>query len=120
LHLEESGGAFTTEPAVTTCYEAKFSYYGIMGSPRRIACPPGATPIIPPPAEPEPEIAIPDGADAGVALWERDGRGCLLGARVGGQVLVRRPSRVQLQPGELSCDPQTALARQGIHPRADG
>jgi hypothetical protein len=164
VHLEESGGAFTTIPAVTTCYEARFNDYGIMGSPRRIACPPGATPITPPPAEPEPEIAIPDGADellekvltgasrppdaeaihaalveglgragaagsepplpqvavdgadVGVALWEPDGRGCLLGARVGGQVLVWRPSRVQLQPGELSCDPQTALARQGTRP----
>jgi hypothetical protein len=139
-------------------------YYGIMGSPRRIACPRGATPVTPPTAAPKPRIAIPDGADellervltgasrppdaekvhaalveglgraaaagsgpplpqvavdgadVGVALWEPDGRVCLLGARVGGQVLVWRPSRVQLQPGELSCDPQTALARQGTRP----
>src|SRR5215213_1083665 len=62
VHLEASEGEFTTEP-VTACYEARFNYDGIMGSPRRIACPPGATPVTPPPAEPEPEIAIPDGAD---------------------------------------------------------
>ena len=149
---------------MTACYEARFNYYGIMGSPRRIACLPGVTPVTPPTAAPKPRIAIPDGADellervltgasrppdaekvhaalveglgraaaagsgpplpqvavdgadVGVALWEPDGRVCLLGARVGGQVLVWRPSRVQLQPGELSCDPQTALARQGTRP----
>ena len=164
VHLEASEGVFRTEPPVTACYEARFNYYGIMGSPRRIACPPGATPVTPPTAAPKPRIAIPDGADellervltgasrppdaekvhaalveglgraaaagsgpplpqvavdgadVGVALWEPDGRVCLLGARVGGQVLVWRPSRVQLQPGELSCDPQTALARQGTRP----
>ena len=54
-----------------------------------------------------------DGADLGVALSEPDDRSCLLGARTGGKVLVWRPSRVQLQPGELSCDPGTALAGQG-------
>ena len=164
VHLEGSEGGFVPDPAVTACYEARFNYYGIMGSPRRIACPPGATPITPPPAEPKPQIAIPDGADeligqvlarasrppdaekvhaalveglgkaaaagrepplpqvvadgadVGVALWEPEGPACLLGARVGGKVLVWRPSRVQLQPGELSCDPDTALARQGTRP----
>jgi hypothetical protein len=167
VHLQGSEGAFTTEPAVTACYEARFNSDGIIGSPRRIACPRGASPVTPPPATPEPEIAIPDGADelvervlaaagrrpdaeevrasvqeglrkaaagdpagrepplpqvstdgadVGVAMLEPDGRACLLGARVGGQVLVWRPSRVQLQPGELSCDPGTALARQGTRP----
>jgi hypothetical protein len=164
VRLEGSEGGFVPDPAVTACYEAKFNYYGIMGSPRRIACPPGATPITPPPAEPKPQIAIPDGADelieqvltrasrppdaekvhaalveglgkaaaagreppfpqvvvdgadVGVALWEPEGSACLLGARVGGKVLVWRPSRVQLQPGELSCDPETALARRGTRP----
>jgi hypothetical protein len=166
VHLEESEGEFVTEPAVTACYEAKFNYYGIIGSPRRIACPRDAAPIAPPPTAPRPEIVIPDGADElverlltgaprkpsaeevraavaeglgkaaadapagpqrvppppqvatdgadiGVALFEPDSRGCLLGARIDGEVLVWRPSRVQTQPGELSCDPGTALARQG-------
>jgi hypothetical protein len=152
-----------TEPAVTACYEARFNYYGVIGSPRRIACPRDAAPITPP-TEPGTKVAIPDGADElvervlagaarrpeadqvraalqeglgkaaaagrvppspqvavdgadiGVALWEPDTRGCLLGSRVGGQILVWRPSRVQLQPGELSCAPATALARQGTRP----
>jgi hypothetical protein len=164
VHLKGSEGGFVPDPAVTACYEAKFNYYGIMGSPGRIACPPGATPITPPPAEPKPQIAIPDGADelieqvltrasrppdaekvhaalveglgkaaaagrepplpqvvvdgadVGVALWEPEGSACLLGVRVGGKVLVWRPSRVQVQPGELSCDPETALARRGTRP----
>jgi hypothetical protein len=163
VHLEASEGEFVTEPAVTTCYEAKFNYYGVIGTPRRTACPRDAAPITPPP-EPGPETAIPDGADEllerllagasrqpraeevraavqaglarvagggvpppepevatdgadiGVALFEPDSRDCLLGARTGGQVLVWRPSRVQMQPGELSCDPATALARQGTRP----
>lgn len=54
------------------------------------------------------------GADVGVALWEPDTRNCLLGARIGGQVSVWRPSRIQMQPGELSCDPQTALHLAGL------
>jgi len=56
-----------------------------------------------------------DGSDVGVALREPDGS-CLLGARTAGQVTVWRPAAVQLQPGELSCDPTTALARQGTRP----
>ncbi len=107
VHLDEEEAGFTRVPAVTTCYEARFNYYGVMGSPRRLACPRDAAPITPPP-EPGPETAIPDGADIGVALWEPDTRDCLLGARIGGKVLVWRPSRVQLQPGELSCDPGAA------------
>ena len=168
VHLDADESGWTKVPAVTTCYEARFNYYGVIGSPDRIACPEDPTPI-PPSTEPGPRVGIPDGADElvqrvlagapraepraeevsaalleglrkaaagaagggegvpppqvvvdgadiGVALFEPDGRACLLGARVGGQVLVWRPSRVQMQPGELSCDPGTALARQGTRP----
>jgi hypothetical protein len=54
------------------------------------------------------------GSDVGVSVSGQDG--CLLGSRVDGEVLVWRPSRVHLQPGELSCDPATALGRMGIDP----
>jgi hypothetical protein len=54
------------------------------------------------------------GGDLGVSVRGEDG--CLLGSRVGGTVLVWRPSAVRVQPGELSCDPTTALGRLGIHP----
>jgi hypothetical protein len=56
------------------------------------------------------------GPDVGVSLWEGPGESCLLGARVAGRIVVWRPSAVQLQPGELRCDPQTALYLQGITP----
>jgi hypothetical protein len=62
-----------------------------------------------------PQVAT-DGPDVGVALAVPDRHGCLLGARVDGKVQVWRPSRVQVQPGELACDPATALARQGMRP----
>jgi hypothetical protein len=62
-----------------------------------------------------PEVAV-DGTDIGVALFQPDPRACLLGSRVGEEVLVWRPPRVQVQPGELSCDPTTALARSGTAP----
>jgi hypothetical protein len=55
-----------------------------------------------------------DGTNIGVALAAPDH--CLLGARIDGKVQVWRPSRVQVQPGELSCAPETALARQGMRP----
>ena len=71
---------------------------------------PGQAPLLP-----EPQVAT-RGADIGVALFEPDDRSCLLGARTGGKVVVWRPSRVQLQPGELSCDPGTALAGLGQRP----
>lgn len=61
------------------------------------------------------ETAV-SGVDVGVSLREGNDGGCLLGARVGGVVMVWRPDRVQLQPGELSCDPQTALHLQGTRP----
>jgi hypothetical protein len=56
------------------------------------------------------------GADVGVSLWAPDDRDCLLGARIDGNVMVGRPSRVQMQPGELACDPQTALHFNDIRP----
>jgi hypothetical protein len=52
-----------------------------------------------------------DGTDIGVSIRGDDD--CLLGARTAGRVEVWRPSAVQLQPGELSCDPWTALAAWG-------
>jgi hypothetical protein len=64
---------------------------------------------------PAPQVAT-DGPDIGVALAAPDDHSCLLGARTDGKVLVWRPSRVQLQPGELTCGPGTALARQGTRP----
>ena len=64
---------------------------------------------------PAPQVGA-DGTDIGVALAAPDDHSCLLGARINGKVLVWRPSRVQLQPGELTCGPGTALARQGTRP----
>lgn len=64
------------------------------------------------PLPPTPQVAT-DGTSIGVALAAPDNHSCLLGARIDGKVLVWRPSRVQVQPGELSCAPGTALARQG-------
>jgi len=61
------------------------------------------------------EAAV-SGADVGVSVWALDDRDCLLGARIDGNVMVGRPSRVQMQPGELSCDPQTALHFTDIRP----
>jgi hypothetical protein len=172
VHLPAEQTSWRTIPAVTACYEARFNYYGIIKDPKRMACPPGATPITPPPVRaPAPEVVIPtgaeklverlltdaartpgaeqvraaleaglrdaaaragtgpgpppllpepqvatDGDDIGVALFEPGDRSCLLGARSGGRVTVWRPSRVQLQPGELSCDPGTALAGLGQRP----
>lgn len=59
-----------------------------------------------------PSVAVAvDGADIGVSVRGDDD--CLLGARTAGKVTVWSPSDVQLQPGELSCDPPTALAGWG-------
>lgn len=71
-----------------------------------VATLPGDT-RVPPPAV---EAAV-DGTDVGVSVRGDDE--CLLGLRTGGTVEVWRPSAVQLQPGELTCDPGTALAAQG-------
>jgi hypothetical protein len=64
---------------------------------------------------PDVEVAVVDG-DVGVALWEPSGRNCVLGSRLDDDVFVWRPSRVQMEPGELTCDSQTALARLGTRP----
>lgn len=55
--------------------------------------------------------AAADGVDIGVSVRSDDE--CLLGARTAGEVKVWRPSAVQLQPGELTCNPRTALAGWG-------
>jgi len=169
VRLEGSRSGFSSSDPITACYEARFSFYGVIGTPHRIKCPVGARAIAPTPLAPKPRVAIPagfdstlakllaglpaaptaadvkalvmralpapavdpdtglrglsptvaaavSGADVGVSLWEPEDRGCLLGGRVGGRVTVWRPSRVQLQPGELSCDAQTALSLQGLRP----
>lgn len=165
VHRKAQGFGISGTDAITACYESRFSYYGVIGSPHRINCPKGATAIVPVPLAPQQRIVIPAGFDAtlakllaatspassagdviasvtgglpapgvdrntgledlsptveaavsgrdvGVSLREHD-RSCLLGARIGGQVTVWRPSRVQMQPGELSCDPHTALQLAG-------
>jgi hypothetical protein len=56
------------------------------------------------------------GNDVGISLREDSAEDCLLGARVAGKSMVGRPSRIQMQPGELTCDPQTAIQLPGIHP----
>ncbi|MEA2220095.1 MAG: hypothetical protein QOJ35_2721 [Solirubrobacteraceae bacterium] len=169
VHLAGSRGGFGTSDPITACYVARFSFYGVIGSPRRIACPEGARAIVPAALPAKPRRTIPagldatlsnvlgalpvsptsddvrarvasalpapivdahtglqdlpptvatalSGADVGVALWEPEDRGCLLGARIGGHVTVGRPSRVQLQPGELSCDAETALQLRRLRP----
>lgn len=55
------------------------------------------------------------GGDVGIAV-EGYERSCVLGSWVDGDVLVWRPTRIQTIPGELSCDPSTALDRQGTSP----
>lgn len=56
------------------------------------------------------------GADVGISVMGSSNQDCLLGARVAGKVIAGRPSRIQLQPGELTCDPQTALQLPSISP----
>ena len=62
-------------------------------------------------AEPPDVDAAVEGTVIGVSVRGDDE--CLLGARTDGRVEVWRPSAVQLQPGELTCDPGTALAGWG-------
>jgi hypothetical protein len=90
---------------------------------RRLAPAPSATQLeaelvagVPVPSDarrPGVDAAV-DGEDVGVAISGDDE--CLLGARTGGTVEVWRPSRVQMQPGELTCHPETALATLGQEP----
>ena len=62
-----------------------------------------------------PEVRVGSrGGEVGVAV-QGHGR-CLLGVRAGSKVLVWHLSPTQAAPGELSCDPTTALGRLGIHP----
>jgi hypothetical protein len=42
------------------------------------------------------EVVVADG-DVGVSLWEPSSSACLLGARLNGDVLVWRPSRMQME-----------------------
>jgi hypothetical protein len=167
VHVDGAEKGFSSTDPITACYAAQFNFYGVIGSPRRIECPRGATAIVPVPVPPQRHVAIPavfegrlakllaalpavprvrdlrarvaralpapgvdphtglrklppvvradvSGVDVGVSLGDPAGRRCLLGARVGAHVTVWRPTRVQLQPGELSCDPETALNLQGI------
>ena len=72
-----------------------------------------ALPVMGDQAAPEVEV-VAAGADVGVAVRGQDE--CVLGARVGDAVQVWRPSDVQLQPGELTCDPETALHQLGQRP----
>jgi hypothetical protein len=62
-------------------------------------------------AEPPEVDAAVEGTVIGVSVRGDDE--CLLGARTAGKVEVWRPNAVQLQPGELTCDPGTALAGWG-------
>lgn len=62
-----------------------------------------------------PEVLVAsDGTTVGVAV--RGEGDCLLGLRTRDRVSIWRPADVQLQPGELTCDVQTALARLGMRP----
>jgi hypothetical protein len=63
-------------------------------------------------AAPQVDAAV-NGANVGVSARsiEAGHVDCLLGSRVNGEVLVWRPPGVTVQPGETSCDPESALAR---------
>lgn len=66
----------------------------------------------------DPEVTVEaEGGDVGVSV--RASNTCLLGVRLGGaggRVLVWRPDRRQMQAGELSCVPVTALQQGGVTP----
>lgn len=70
----------------------------------------GLTPrVTDPTASMPPEIVVStDGDDVGLALVG-DGD-CVLGRRTAGSVEVWYPPSITVQPGELSCSPETALA----------
>lgn len=42
-----SRGGFSAHDPVTACYEARFNYYGVMGSAHRVSCPKDARPLNP-------------------------------------------------------------------------
>ncbi len=42
-----SRGGFSSYDPVTACYEARFNYYGVMGSAHRVSCPKDARPLKP-------------------------------------------------------------------------
>jgi len=87
----------------------------VAGAVRAAMPPPAVDPVTGLRDVPAPVEADVDGGDVGVAL-RGHGRSCLLGARIAGRAAVWRPAAVQLEPGELSCDPATALAEQGTRP----
>lgn len=110
VHLDGSTAGFIETDPVTACYRAEFGFYGVVGSPRRTHCPEDAAPVDIPALPPDVEAAV-EGTVIGVSVRGDDE--CLLGVRTAGKVEVWRPSAVQLQPGELTCDPGTALAGWG-------
>jgi hypothetical protein len=169
FHHDGSQSGFNSSDPVTACYEAEFSFYGVIGQVHRTSCPEGAKEIVPTPIPPTAKAVIPagfdamlkkvletlpaapaavevkalvaralpapvldpesglrnlppafdtavEGADVGISLRGFSNEDCLLGARVAGKVIAGRPSRIQMQPGELTCDPQTALQLPGIRP----
>jgi len=169
VHIEGSRSGLSSSEPISACYEARFNFYGVIGRPHRVDCPPGARAIVPDPLPAKPRAVIPEGfdsalrdllatlpalpdagdvrvsvsgrlpapgidpnsglgnlpptveaavsgADVGVSVWAPDDRDCLLGARTNGKVMVGRPSSVQMHPGELSCDPQTALHFADMRP----
>jgi hypothetical protein len=169
VHLDGADKGFSSSDPITACYAARFSFYGVISTPRRLKCLPAGRAIVPAVLPAAPRAVIPadfdatlarllgalpvtptaaqlkarvlqglpapsvdpnsgraylaptvatalSGSDVGVALWEPEDRGCLLGARIGGEVIVGRPSRVQLQPGEARCDGQTALTLPRLRP----
>lgn len=73
----------------------------------------GSLPVSDQGLPPDVEVDV-DGGDVGISVRGDDA--CLLGARIAGRVEVWQPSDVLLQPGELTCDPQTALATWGQDP----
>jgi hypothetical protein len=59
------------------------------------------------------------GTDVGVSVRTTEDAlqyECLLGSRRGDEMLVWSPNWRLIQPCELTCDPQTALDRQGTEP----
>jgi hypothetical protein len=49
FHHEGSQSGFITSDPITACYEAEFSFYGVIGKAHRISCPEGAKEIVPTP-----------------------------------------------------------------------